>query len=280
MKHILLIGNLDGHSVPILRYTGKLCKDLDLRLHVLKIEPNNDPVFLSSPHYVNKLGLLANRVTSVKKKELETFVLKNTEDLIDSTWISLRLMRGNIEHCLNSFINEEKIDMIIARYELFKKYGFEENEIFRKLFLNVSELPTLLIPENFSYEPFQKAAYFSTFKQDDYNNIQWLLTNFPKSKIDVIHFSKEENTIEHQKWIKYLMSEINNANLSYHRKDATIEEFIQKEADTITPDYNCLGLTTHKRNFWVRLIDPSTVLNLLSKIETPTLVFKYTIAKK
>ena len=73
MKHVLLIGNLDGHSVPLLRYASKLCRDLELRLHILKIEPNNDPLFLSSSYYVNKFGILANQAVSSKKKGTEVF---------------------------------------------------------------------------------------------------------------------------------------------------------------------------------------------------------------
>lgn len=281
MRHVLLIGNLDGHSIPLLRYASKLCRDLKLRLHILKIEPNNDPLFLSSPYYVNKFGILANQAVSSKKKELEAFVLQNTKGLIDSSWIAFKLMRGNIEPTLNSFINEERIDLIIARQAIFKKYGIEENEIFKKIFLNIAEIPTLLIPENHSYEPIKKLAYFLTFKQDDYANIQWLSNNLPKSThIDIIHFSINQDTVDQQKWIKYLMAEIGITNTFYLRKEEVLEDFIRKQVDTVDPDYNCLGLTTHRRNFWQRIIDPSTVLSLLTKIETPTLIFKYTSDEK
>ncbi len=105
MKHILLIGNIDGNSVPFLRYASKFCKDQELILHVLQIEPNNAPVFISSPYYFNKAGFMVNSVGSQKKKELESFILENTKDLIESTWVSHELIRGNVEDSLNKFIN-------------------------------------------------------------------------------------------------------------------------------------------------------------------------------
>ena len=76
--------------------------------------------------------------------------------MIDSTWISCEIIRGNVEHSLTQFINEQKIDFVIVRNTLFKKFDLEKNEIFKRLFLNVSELPILIIPNNYSFESFEK----------------------------------------------------------------------------------------------------------------------------
>ena len=279
MKHVLLVGNLDGHSAPLLRYASKFCKELKLKLHILQIEPDSDPVFLSSPYYYNKFGLMMNYNKSEKKEELENFVLKNTKGLIDSTWISCEIIRGNVEHSLTQFINEQKIDFVIVRNTLFKKFDLEKNEIFKRLFLNVSELPILIIPNNYSFESFEKISYFITYKQDDYSKIEWLSKNFPKSKIDIIHLSKEDDSISQQKWIKYLKSELGNSFRYIHKKDRLID-FVQKESDTIAPVYNCMVFTTQKRNFWQNIIDPSTTLNLISKLEIPAIIFKYEMTEK
>ena len=103
MKHVLLVGNLDGQSAPLLRYASKFCKELKLKLHILQIEPNSNPILLSSPYYYNKFGLMMHYNSSEKKEELENFVLKNTKNLIDSTWISCKIIRGNVEHSLTQF---------------------------------------------------------------------------------------------------------------------------------------------------------------------------------
>ena len=280
MKHILLIGNIDGNSVSFLRYASKFCKDHELKLHVLQIEPNNDPVFLTSPYYFNKAGFMINSGSSNKKKELESFVLENTKDLIDSTWVSHELIRGNTEDAINKFINEKKIDLIITRHRLFEKKNLAINEDFRKIFLNVSNLPMLIIPDNQIYKSLHKIAHFTTFSEDDAEHIQWLIDHFKESVIDLIHFPTTQNTIKEQKWINYLKSELkNHRKVSYKQKEIKIENFIKTEINIAKPEYDCLVLTTHKRNFWDRIIDPSTTINLIPSLEVPALVFKYSKEK-
>ena len=50
-----------------------------------------------------------------KTEELQDFVLKSTQGLIDSTWISSKIIRGNIEKSLIEFINEENINYRSSR---------------------------------------------------------------------------------------------------------------------------------------------------------------------
>ena len=38
--------------------------------------------------------------------------------------------------------------------------------------------------------------------------------------------------------------------------------------------YYVIALTTHKRNFWQRITDPSTTLSIVPKIEIPRVIFK------
>lgn len=276
MKHILLIGNIDGDSVSFLRYASKFCKDLKLKLHVLQIEPNNNPVFLSSPYYFNKAGFMATTGNSKKKKGLESFVLENTKDLIDSTWISHELIRGTIEDSISKFINEKKIDLIITRHRLFEKNDLSTNETFRKIFLNVSDLPMLIIPDNQIYKSLQKIAHFTTFSEDDASHIQWLIKHFKQPIIDLIHFSTTQDNLKELKWINYLKSEIeDHSKVTYKHKDIKIENFINTQINTLKPKYDCLVLTTHKRNFWERIIDSNTTISLISNLEIPTLIFKY-----
>ncbi len=235
---------------------------------------------MSSPHYYNKLGFFINSQDNYKKKELETFVLNNTKDIIESSWVSTKLVHGNIEQCLSAFVNEQKIDLIIARQAIFKRFSTERNAVFKQIFLNISNLPTLLIPEHYSFQPMHRFAYLTAFKQDDYANVKWLTDNFLNSKIEVLHFSRDsKENPEQRRWIKYLTNEMANKNVVFNHKDLTVDEFIEQEASNDYPDYDCLVLTTHKRNFWQKLIDPSTILGFLNNIETPALVFKYTSDK-
>jgi len=274
MKHLLLIGNIDGHSVPLIRYAGKLCVNMNLKLHILQIEKNNDPVLLSSPYYYNNVGFRIDQNLAGKKKELEDFVNKNTKDLIETEWLSYKLMKGNIESCLDKFINEEKIDLLIVRQAIFSNSGIHRNKIFSKLFMNVSDLPILIIPQNQIFKKLQKMVYFTMFTEEDSANIYWLSQNFPGIEIKMIHFSKKEDDLKHKKWVDYLIQETENINLTYQRLDDNIKDFVKKEINSGEAEYDILAKSTRKRKFWERVTNPSTTLNLISDLEIPALVFK------
>ena len=274
MKHILLIGNIDGQDAQLLRYAAKFCNAKNLRMHVLQIEENTEPIILSSPYYYNKMGFVASQEFYDKKKQLEMSILHASKDLIDATWVSNKIVRGNIEHVLKTFINQEKIDLILVGQSVFTNTS-DEHSIFKQILLNVSEIPSLIIPANRSYKPFVKTAYLTTLKGDDYDHMSWVKTNFSEANIDVLHFSENEVSVEGKKKINYLKSELGDTSFRYENKKEDIEDFIRRETSIVTPEYDLITLRTRKRNFWNRLFDPSTALNLILKIDTPTLLFKY-----
>lgn len=274
MKHVLLIGNLDGHSIPLLRYAGNLCKDLNLKLHILQINPDTHPIILSSPYYFNKYGFLMNQGGSEMKSEIESFVTSHIGNTIDTDWISFKIIKGEVKDSVETFISEEKIDLLIVRKSVFSNVDIKENEVFSKMFTNVSKVPMLVLPENQLYEPLKSVTYFTTFSDDDYSNIEWISKNFKNMQIKLIHFSNKEESVEAQKWIKFIKSEISNSTISYKRIDDTLENFVQQETNTKLK-LDSIALKTHNRSFWQRIMDPSTTLNLIAKIQVPTLIFKY-----
>jgi hypothetical protein len=275
MKHILLIANIDGHSPQLLRYAAKLCKDLDLRLHILQIEPKSQPVLISSPYYMSKSGFFFSTDTNSKKKELEQYVLQQTSDLIDSTWISNQIVQGNIQDSLKAFINKEKIDVIIASQSVFKNNNIGENNLFTQILFNIADIPTLVVPKDQSYVGFKTIAYLTTLLGDDYNNLLWVKKNFPRSKLSLLHFSLTDISVQEEKKINYLKSELGEDGFSYENRTIDIEDFITSEVKTASNEFDCLMIKTKKRNFWQRLIDPSTALHLILRIDIPTLVFKF-----
>ncbi|WP_431129513.1 hypothetical protein [Flagellimonas flava] len=275
MKHVLLIANIDGHSPQLLRYVARLCKDLDLRLHILQIETKSELVLISSPYYISKSGLVFNSEVQDKKKILSNYVSEHTKDLIDSTWISNQLVQGNIQESLNAFINKEKIDFVIASQAVFRNTAVGQNNVFTQLLLNIADIPTLVVPNDHSYNPFRSIGYLTTLKGNDYDNMVWVRENFPKSKLNVLHFSFTEPSAIEQKKVNYLKSELGANSFTYENRAIDIEDFIAKEVKTADNEFDCLMVKTKKRNFWQRLIDPSTALNLILRIDCPTLVFKY-----
>mgnify|MGYP003633346023 CR=1 FL=1 len=277
MKHILLIANVNGHDTKLLRYAARFCNDNDLRLHLLQIEENSAPTLISSPSYFNKMGYSPGNSILEKKKELANFVIDATKNLISSDWVSSKIMSGNVEHCLNTFVNQEQIDLILVGQSVFTKEHIADNHIFKQLLLNVSELPTLIIPDDCSYQLFKKTAYLTTLKGDDYNNLKDLRTLFPDTSISVLHFSQTSPSIDQKKKIQYLQSEFKKTALHYEIKQEDIEDFVRRESQTLTPEFDLITLRTRKRNFWQRLLDPSTALYLILQLGTPTLLFKYRI---
>jgi hypothetical protein len=278
VKNLLLIGNIDGHSKPLLKYASSMCKDLNLRLHILQIEPNTVPIIISSPYYFNKFGYMFNQPNSNmnKKKELESFVKDTTNEILDTEWISYSIMEGDISHCVDKFINDKKIDLIIIRQLVLSNLKIEQNQIFSKIFTNISKLPMLVIPENEIYKRIQHLAFFTTFSEDDFTNIQWISKNFEAIKIDLIHSSEEKDSLHDKKWLTYLKSEILNSQITYKHIEGSIEGFIDRKINRMASPYNAITLTTHKRNFWKRITDPSTTLSVVPKIEIPIFIFKIT----
>ncbi len=274
MKHVLLIGNIDGNSKFLLKYASSLCNDLNLKLHVLQIEPNNDPIFVSSPYYFNKVEFRINQADLSKRKEIESFIHTATKDVIDAEWVSLKIMRGNIEESIQKFINEEKIDLIIMRQAIFNNSHVQNNEVFAQLFKNVSEVPMLIIPENQLYENLDNFCYFTTFSDDNFNHIQWLAKSFTEKRIELVHFSTSEASAAQSKWVSFLKSEIESTKITHKRLDTTIKDYIAAEINIKKPKFNCVCFTTSKRDFWGKIFDPSTTFNLINTIEVPTLVFK------
>ena len=277
MKHILLIANVNGQDTQLLRYAARFCNDNDLRLHLLQIEENSTPTLISSPSYFNKTGYSLGNSVHEKEKELANFVLESTKNLIATDWVSSKIMSGNVEHCLTTFINQEHIDLILVGQSVFTSENVAANKVFKQLLLNVSELPTLIIPDDCSYQKFKKTAYLTTLKGDDYSNLKNIRSLFPDTSISVLHFSQTAPNIDQQKRIQYLQSEFVDASLQYEIKQEDIEDFVRRESSTLTPEFDLITLRTRKRNFWQRLLDPSTALHFILQLETPTLLFKYRV---
>ncbi|WP_420321377.1 hypothetical protein [Flagellimonas sp.] len=275
MKHILLIANIDGHSPQLLRYAAKLCKSLDLRLHILQIEPKSQPILVSSPYYMNKSGFFFNTSIDTKRKELEQYVQHHTSDLIDSTWVSNQIVQGNIQDSLQTFINKEKIDFVIASQFVFRNNLLGENSQFTQILLNIADIPTLVVPRDNSYVGFNTIGYLTTLRGNDYDNLMWVKNNFSNSSITVLHFSVDGGSVQDDRKIKYLRSELGESSFQYENRAIDIEDFIASEIKTANNEFDCLMIKTKKRNFWQRLIDPSTALHLILRIDIPTLVFKY-----
>lgn len=275
MKHVLLIANIDGHSPQLLRYVARLCKDMDLRLHILQIEPKSQPILISSPYYMNKSGFFFNTNVNDKRKEHEQYVLQHTSDLIESTWVSTQIMQGNVKESLETFINKEKIDFVIASQFVFKNTAVGENKLFTQLLMNIADIPTLVVPRDHSYIGFKSIAYLTTLRGEDYDNLKWVKKNFPKSKVSILHFSLSSPSVQEEKKINYLKSELGEDDFCYENRAIDIEDFITSEMKTASNEFDCLVVKTKKRNFWQRLIDPSTALHLILRIDIPTLVFKY-----
>lgn len=275
MKHVLLIANIDGNSPQLLRYAAKLCKDLKMKLHILQIEPIHETVLISSPYYMGKTGVAFDTDFQHKKTRLSNFVLEHTKDLIDSTWISNQLVQGNVQMCLNTFINKEKIDFVIASQTVFRNTEIGQNNVFTQLLLNISDVPTLVVPNDHAYRPFGAIGYLTTLIGNDFDHMVWVKDNFPKSKLMVLHFSIHETSPKEAKKVRYLKSELGEHSFTYENRAINIEDFIASEVKTVDNEFDCLMVKTKKRNFWQRLIDPSTALNLILRIDCPTLVFKF-----
>jgi len=273
MNHVLLISNLIKEDASDhVTYAAKFCKHYKSKLHVLHIDKNLDPVLVSSPYYYDNFKLTYK--SELKQKVSQKF-RELTKNIIDSEWVDINIHHGNEEHVLKSFIHENFMDLIIIDGLLVQ----DDDDIskIRTLLFNAINTPLLVIPEYQAFTPLKKFNFLTKHSKQDIEDLASLHSKFPRSEIILTHLSEdkieEDVTMKNDKWLAYTRSNVKK-NINYQSFNHSLQDYIKKEKKAANSDYDAFVFTTHKRNFWKRLIDPSTTISFLKNLQIPALVFK------
>jgi len=272
MKNLLLISNISADNEQLIEYAAKFCRHYECKLHIFHMAENSSPVLVSSPRYYEEFDIEyeANSSLKISKK-----IVDITSKILDREFIQVKVEVGNKNKILTNFINENFIDMVvIGSVDFNGKSDFKEHKNF---LMNVINTPLLVVPENQLFEPLLQFNFLTKHTTADLNHIIKLIEIFPQTEIKLTHLisSTEEaiDKMKSEKWVKYVKEKAGET-ISYQSLKNDIKEYIKDENYSIVNHFHAFVFTSHKRNFWSRLLDPSTTLGFLTSLEIPAVVFK------
>jgi len=268
MKHLLLISNISIENKLLLEYAMAFCEHYQCKLHVLHVDNYEKPVLVSSAHYYNETDI---DYTDFIEDGFGQDVMQKISNVADKEWVKITIGKGNQEEILASFINDNFIDfIIIGNTELNAKTNFINH---KNLLLNVVDTPLLVVPELQVFKPFDVFKFLTSQSESDIEDIVHLSSVFSDSQIRVVHKTKKEEDVKGMNWKNYITTKVPDR-VSFEDIQESISEYVKKENHAINKACDAFVFTAKKRNFWSRLLDPSTTLSYLAGLEMPSVIYK------
>ena len=270
MKHLLLIANISIDNKRLLEYAADFCKHYECKLHVLHINIHTDPVLVSSAYYYSKNNIDYDKhQTEQSAKKIAT----NISSILDQEFVSISIKKGNFEKILKTFINDNFIDLIIiGNKDIDAETDFLDH---KNILLNVVDVPLLVVPDLQVFSPYNTFNFLTNHTEKDIDDIIHLSKIFPNSKIRVSHNDAKDTEfgIRERNWEQYLSTKIPNR-IEFNSFKESVEKHVRTENYSLIKMFDAFVFTAKKRNFWLRLIDPSTTLGYLAGLEIPCIIYK------
>jgi len=270
MKHLLLISNISKDNSQLLDYAAAFCKHYNCKLHLLHVSENTAPVLISSVYYYEQNNL--DWTQQVENKIMRTLVSEVSE-ILSAEMVHSKIMAGNKEQILREFINENFIDLIIVgNTDLDEESEFMDH---KNLLVNILDTPLLVIPEYHNFEPLLSFNFLTTNSRTDIDDLMKLAKFFPESEITLTHLEKNDTelVVREKNWRSFVSTKI-PGRIKHNIISEKISTYIRNENLAVQKIQDAFVFTTRKRNFWRRLIDPSTTLGYLAGLEMPSVIFK------
>lgn len=147
--------------------------------------------------------------------------------------------------------------------------------------IEMAKVPVFAIPENTPFKSFldvKKVAFGTSFEQKDLIAVDILFKTFEPFNVEfyLFHISSKQDTWNEIKLggIKeYFEKQYPNIKINYDIIDANdfvlnLEKFVRSNSIDI------ISLTTHKRNIFARMFNPSMARKMLFHTDTPMLVLR------
>ncbi len=272
MKNLLLISNISSSNKQLIEYAAKFCKYYACKLHILHIAENSTAYLVSSPKYYNAFGVEFKNAQAEKSIEQ---ISKVTDGILDREFIQVRVQEENQNSILSNFLNANFIDLIIVGTPDLNVNSrvFDQKEIL----LNVVDTPIIVVPDFHVFEPFKTFNFLTTHTQNDINDIVKIVGLFPDAEVSLTHLVSNE-TVESviqksEKWLNYVKEKAGK-NLDYQVIKQDLKKYVNFENKAIIKLFDAFVFTSHKRDFWARIFNPSTTLGFLSTLEIPAIIFK------
>ena len=273
MKNLLLIANISASNEQLMEYAAHFCKHYNFKLHILHISSNTTPALVSSSYAFMSRNVMNLKLEQGKK--LTQLMSKLVASILDKEFVQLSIHQGNEEAVLESFINDNYIDLImLGTADLEKEMKFTDH---KNLLINVINTPLYVVPENHLFTPLKVLDFLTTHTESDRHNLLKVIKMFPASDMTLTHLEMKDSDelvkSKSRKWIEYVEYKARK-NISYECIKSDVRKFVESENFSIIKRFDAFVFTTQKRNFWTRLMDPSTTLGFLSGLELPSIIFK------
>ncbi len=269
IKDILIFSNLSLWNQSLIEYTTNFCKYYDCKLHVVHFREMAQSVLANISNYANVLHadsdtVIKEKVRSKLSQCIQKLGAENVEIHVFNNTKAVDLM-----YC----IGELKVNFIfIGNEELSEDSGVFEH---KKLLLDMLDTPVIAIPKYQLFDPFNKVNFLTTHTENDLSHLELFSNYFSKAIIDLVHLDSASkiNTPVEKKWINYVQNKIGD-NLNYQLVKQELPSYLDKAGKVAVAKYDAFVFTAKKRNFWRRMIDPSTTLGLICNINIPSVIFK------
>lgn len=273
MKNLLLIANISASNDQLIEYAAHFCKHYQLKLHILHVSSSTPPVLISSSYaFMNKNF---KDIELEQGKKFTQRMSKVVAPILDNEYVQVSIHQGNEKVILESFITDNFIDLImVGTADLEKKTEYTDH---KQLLMNVISTPLFVVPENHLFVALNELDFLTTHTENDKHNLLKVIGMFPDSGLTLTHLEmKEDNELvksKSRKWIEYVKAKAGKS-ITYECIKGDVRKFIESENFSLIKRFDAFVFTTQKRNFWSRLMDPSTTLGFLFGLELPSIIFK------
>lgn len=273
MKNLLLIANISAANEQLIEYAAQFCKHYNFKLHILHVSSNTTPALVSSSYAFMSRNVMNLELEQGKK--LTQHMSKLVAPILDKEFVQLSIHQGNEEAVLESFINDNYIDLImLGTADLEKEMEFTDH---KNLLMNVINTPLYVVPENHLFTSLKVLDFLTTHTESDRHNLLKVIKMFPDSDVTLTHLEMKDSDelvqSKSRKWIEYVKVKAGKK-ITYECIKSDVRKFIELENFSLVKRFDAFVFTTQKRKFWSRLFDPSTTLGYLTGLELPSIIFK------
>ncbi len=285
-SHILVPIDFSSSSDKASRFAFYTAKHLNKKL--VFIHSYINPITYSVPYsdiyaYDTSLYTKIENAEKNAHDKMEAFINKQIKVIGKKEWNSIHteifLKSGDAETDILAYSKKHQSSLIVIGYRGTNK---NTENILGSVSADVisnATVPVLVIPEesaDFSLKSTKKVLYATNFDQNDFvaiDKLMGLLKSFD-SKIICTHVDNQPNEWDVAKLegMKDILAQKYNKQFECQMLTGTdllssLENFISEN------NISLLSLTTHKRNMFTKLFNPSVARKMLFHSNTPLLVF-------
>jgi nucleotide-binding universal stress UspA family protein len=281
MRKILVPIDFSAHGVNAAYYAAELAKAYGAEVRLVHVTLHLAPEQKVPPvsHELTPPEIVEHEHKHTRPEslgELEEAVKAKAGEEVK---VSSVLKSGNVDKSIQQIIDSYEPDLVVLgvahHSELFRLFvGSTAEKI-----VDTVTLPVLAVPENVSFKAWNKVIFASDFEKTDGDAIVKLReVAFPhKFDLQAVHM------VEGESYFKEELDEIKQQ-LEKHLKEATWGEEIDihliggmnvlKNLDLFLERFeiDLLVFSTHKRNFFEKMIHPSMTKQMMSVTHIPMLI--------